>query len=95
MEKRRVADDAAEQGEGWFLVSPPVSSVLLHIISWIIGPAQTDSPSGAVKVPDVKQNESCLFLSRVCVRVKHSVIEHVKNCLVLSNCLMQWKALPV
>lgn len=72
---------------------PPVSSVLLHIISWIIGPAQTDSPSGAVKVPDVKQNESCLFRSRV--RVKHSVFERVKNCLALSNCLMQWKALPV
>lgn len=43
---------------------PPVPSVLLHIIRWIIGPAQTDSPSGAVKVPDVKtdlsENETCL-----------------------------------
>lgn len=48
---------------------PPVSSVLLHIISWIIGPAQTDSPSGAVKVPDVKtdlnENETCLLEQRM------------------------------
>lgn len=69
MEKSRVGDDDDKQREGWFSV-PLVSSVLLHIISWITGPAQTDSPSGAVNVPDVKtdlsENETCLFVQCVC-----------------------------
>lgn len=54
METRHAgADGESELREGWVLGSPG-SSVLLHIIRWIIGPAQTDSPSAAVKVPDVK-----------------------------------------
>lgn len=60
MEKRHAADAAVEESERDGLsVSPGFGFlVLLHIIRWIREPAQTGSPSGTVKVPDVKRDWS-------------------------------------